>query len=76
MKRVILLGLALFSIIAAEAQTARVYRSEFITYDKREDATAGKRSETVRYTDFAPVHLDTSGGVAQFMQKTLQSVKT
>ena len=69
MKRVILLGLALFSIIAAEAQTARVYRSEFITYDKREDATAGKRSETVRYTDFAPVHLDTSGGVAQFMQK-------
>ena len=69
MKRVILLGVALFSIIAAQAQSTRVYRSEFLTYDKREDAAVDKRSETLRYTDFAPVHIDTSGGVAQFMQK-------
>ena len=45
MKRLVLLGLALFSIIGAMAQSARVYRSEFITYDKREDAVADKRGE-------------------------------
>lgn len=69
MKRIILLGVALFSIIAAEAQTARVYRSEFITYDKREDATADKRSETARYLDFEPVSIDVMAGEARYMQK-------
>ena len=69
MKRIILLGVALFSIIAAEAQTARVYRSEFITYDKREDATVDKRSETARYLDFEPVSIDVMAGEARYMQK-------
>ena len=69
MKRVLLLGLALFSIIMAEAQDARVYRSEFITYDKREDAAADKRDETARYMDFTPVSIDVMNGAARYMQK-------
>ena len=68
MKRIILLGVALFSIIAAEAQTARVYRSEFVTYDKREDATVDKRSETARYLDFEPVSIDVMAGEARYMR--------
>ena len=69
MKRIVLLGVALFSIISAMAQSARVYRSEFITYDKREDAVADKRSETARYLDFKPVSVDVVDGAARFMQK-------
>ena len=45
MRRFILTATALFSIIAAAAQGPRIYRTEFITYDKREDAVADKRSE-------------------------------
>ena len=69
MKRLVLLGLALFSIIGAMAQSARVYRSEFITYDKREDAVADKRGETARYLDFTPVSVDVVEGAARYMQK-------
>ena len=38
MKRFFLLGVALFSIVAVAAQDAQIFRSEFVTYDKREDA--------------------------------------
>ena len=38
MKRLFFLGVALFSIFSAVAQSPRIYRSEFLTYDKREDA--------------------------------------
>ena len=69
MKRFVLLGLALFSIISAVAQSARVYRSEFITYDKREDAVADKRDEIARYMDFEPVSVDVVDGAARYMQK-------
>ena len=69
MKRFVLLGLALFSIISAVAQSARVYRSEFITYDKREDAVADKRDEIARYMDFKPVSVDVVDGAARYMQK-------
>ncbi len=69
MKKFFLLGLALISMIQVEAQTARVYRSEFLTYDKREDAVADRRSETARYTDFAPSRLTVAGGEIRYLQK-------
>lgn len=69
MRRFILLGAALMSMINAFAQGPRIYRSEFITYDKREDATADKRSETARYTDFKPQPVSVAGGEARYVQK-------
>ena len=38
MKKFILLGLSLMTILSSVAQSSRVFRSEFLTYDKREDA--------------------------------------
>ena len=69
MKKFILLGMALCSIIAAEAQNARVYRSEFLTYDKREDAVADRRAETARYADFKPERIAIAGGEIRYVQK-------
>ena len=69
MKKFILLGMALCSIIAAEAQNARVYRSAFLTYDKREDAVADRRSETARYADFKPERIAIAGGEIRYVQK-------
>ena len=69
MKKIILLGAALISIITAFAQGPRVYRTEFVTYDKREDAVADNRSETARYTDFKPQPVSIAGGEARYVQK-------
>lgn len=69
MRRFILTATALFSIIAAAAQGPRIYRTEFITYDKREDAVADKRSETANYTPFTPERIAIAGGEARFVQK-------
>ena len=69
MRRFILLGAALMSMINAFAQGPRVYRSEFITYDKREDALNDNRSETARYVDFKPQPVSVAGGEARFVQK-------
>ena len=74
MKRLVLLGVALFSIISAMAQSARVYRSEFITYDKREDAVADKRGETARYLDFKPVSVDEKGNWADASEKAFRVI--
>ncbi len=46
MRRLILAGAALLATLAADAQGPRVWRSEFLTYDKREDAAADKRDAT------------------------------
>ena len=51
------------------AQDAQIFRSEFITYDKREDATADRRSETARYTDFKPLRLEVAGDDVRYIQK-------
>lgn len=68
MKRFYLLGIALFSIISAVAQDTRIYRSEFITYDKRENAAADNREGIARYMVFAPELLTTGGGEERFLQ--------
>lgn len=68
MKRFFLLGIALFSIITVAAQDARIFRSEFITYDKREDALADNREGIVRYMVFAPKFLTSGGGEERFLQ--------
>ena len=54
MKRFFLLSLALFAANVVFSQDARVFRSEFLTYDKREDGTADKRDATRGYLPFAP----------------------
>ena len=69
MKKFILLGLALFSIISAVAQSARIYRTEFLTYDKRDDAEVDSRSQTARYTDFKPERLAVEGEETYYAQK-------
>ena len=43
MKKIFLLGVALLSILSVVAQDARIFRSEFITFDKRENAVADNR---------------------------------
>lgn len=63
------MGIALMSIMHVEAQTARVYRSEFLTYDKREDATSDRRSETARYVDYKPERIAIAGGEIRYVQK-------
>ena len=68
MKKFLLLGVALFSIISVVAQDARIFRSEFITYDKREDAVADNRSGIARYVEFAPQLLVASAGEERFLQ--------
>lgn len=69
MKRLILAGAALLSILAAEAQGPRVWRTEFLTYDKREDAANDKRDATFGYTPFKPQRIAIAGGEARFVQK-------
>ena len=69
MKRLFLAGVALLSIISAYAQSPRIYRSEFVTFDKREDAKAGKRSATAGYEDFKPERIAIAGGEIRFVQK-------
>ena len=69
MKRIFLLGLSLMMALSALAQGPRVYRSEFVTFDKREDAVADKRSETANYTPFKPERIAIAGGEARFVQK-------
>lgn len=69
MRRLILAGAALLTILAAEAQGPRVWRSEFLTYDKREDAAADKRDATSGYMAFKPQRVAVAGGEARFVQK-------
>ena len=69
MKRFFLMGIALFSICTTFAQSSRIFRSEFITYDKREDATADKREETNGYEAFKPERIAIAGGEIRFLQK-------
>ena len=69
MKKLFLVGVALFSIISTYAQSPRIYRSEFVTFDKREDAKAGKRTETAGYEDFKPERIAIAGGEVRFVQQ-------
>ena len=69
MKRFFLLGLSLMAVLSALAHSPRVYRSELVTFDKREDAVADKRDETANYTPFKPERIAIAGGEARFVQK-------
>ncbi|MBP3317871.1 MAG: hypothetical protein J6L01_05210 [Alistipes sp.] len=69
MRNLLFAIVALLSIISVEAQNARIYRSEFITYDKREDAVADNRTQTARYFDYKPQRIAVAGGEARFVQK-------
>lgn len=60
MKRILLISLALFSVVSLWAQQPRIFRSEFLTYDQREDAVADNRSQTKRYVAFSPQMLSQS----------------
>lgn len=54
MKQLILSLASLLSVIGASAQDARVYRSEFLTYDSRKGSDATDRSAIKKYLEFAP----------------------
>ena len=69
MRKFLLAGIALFFAIAGYAQSPRVFRSEFITYDKREDAVTDKRDEISRYWAYKPERIAIAGGEVRFVQK-------
>ena len=69
MRKFLLAAVALFSVIAGYAQGPRVFRSEFITYDKREDAVTDKRDEIARYWTYNPERIAIAGGEVRFVQK-------
>lgn len=69
MRRFFLVSIALFSIMISYAQSSRIYRSEFVTYDKREDAKLDKRDETTGYEAFLPKQFTEAGGEIRFLQK-------
>ena len=70
MRKFLLVGALLFAAIASSyAQAPRVYRSEFITYDKREDAVTDKRDEIARYWAYKPERIAIAGGEVRFVQK-------
>ena len=54
MKRIFLLSLTLLLASVGWAQQSRIFRSEFLTYDRREAGTADKREGTNGYLAFAP----------------------
>ena len=68
MKKIFLLGVALLSILPVVAQDARIFRSEFITFDKRENAVADNRDGIARYMDFKPELLVAAAGEERFLQ--------
>ena len=67
MKKIILIIAALCVVITASAQ--RVYRTEFKTYDTREDARLGKRPECENYFVVAPEFEKEADGVKVYTQK-------
>ncbi len=69
MRKFLLASIALLTILTSYAQSPRVYRSEFITYDKREDAVADKRDEIARYWAYKPERIAIAGGEIRFVQK-------
>ena len=69
MRKFLLASVALLTIFSSYAQSPRVYRSEFITYDKREDAVADKRDEIARYWAYTPERIAIAGGEIRFVQK-------
>lgn len=54
MKRLFLVCLTLLAASVGWAQQSRIFRSEFLTYDRRETAVADKREGTNGYLAFAP----------------------
>ena len=54
MKRFITLWAALFALAGAGAQTAEVFRSEFVPFDTRDDAALLRRGNIAHYETFSP----------------------
>lgn len=67
MKKFFLIIVALCAVMSVAAQ--RVHRSEFKTYDTREDARLGKRPEGDNYRVVAPVFEKEADGVKVYAQK-------
>lgn len=62
MKRCMLYLLALLCPLVSDAQPARIFRSEFITFDKRDDARRGVRDNIEKYVDVRPEMVAMGGG--------------
>ena len=62
MKRYLLI-LALAAVVSANAQNREVKRTQFVTYDTREDALADKRDKTNHYRTIAPRDVNGDGSV-------------
>lgn len=70
MRRVFLFFALIFAlIVTSTANAQRVFRSEFITYDTREDARTGKRAESVNFRTINPTFDGEKDGVKIYSQK-------
>lgn len=68
MKRFVLLQIFLLTFSIAFAQEARVFRTEFLTYDQREDALSDLRDKTKGYEEFRPQMIDQNANEIVWMQ--------
>lgn len=70
MKKILLLiGIVCISAMGFVANAQRVYRTEFKTFDSREEARALKRADGVNYRTIAPTFDSESDGVKVYAQQ-------
>ncbi len=63
MKRLITLCTSLFVLTGLHAQTAEVFRSEFVPFDTRDDATELLRGNIAHYEEYKPQLIQREGAV-------------
>ncbi len=68
-KILLIIGVLCAVIEGSTSMAQRVYRSEFVTYDTREDARSGKRPESENYRVVAPTFGGEEDGVKIYTQK-------
>ena len=70
MKKIFLLIALIFTFtVSSNVMAQRVFRSEFVTYDTREDARAGKRPEGVYFRTIDPAFDSEKDGVKIYTQQ-------
>ena len=67
MTKYISILLSLAAALSAQAQTPRVLRTQFVTYDTREDAVARRTDRTAKYVTLSPEDLEGDGSI--FVQR-------
>ncbi len=61
MKKISIIAASVLLAATAYCQSARIYRTEFVPFDTREDATANNRNNTVHYLRYSPTAMGSDG---------------